>query len=338
MINNYKATDEFWTHQDASAGLTAINGDSLHFISGCYDIFVNHTIGMYQEKRRQGYNPYLTVGNGDHGASGALVMPMAFKWLKYRLKGDASGIRKSPVAAQLNTGAWSFFDEWPPKSTELKYYLSKAEAEGTFAGELISEPSSRADVFSYDYNPENPTPNFVGPCLFLGGAKDNMPFLLKRQNMDEDVVVYTSSQLDDRVIIAGNVEVVLHVSSSLEHADFYARLLDYDCGKNVSLNVCEGLVRISPANQPPKTEDGSFVVQITLTPTFYSFAQGHQVMLQVASGAHPRYTRNPGTGEHISTATKFLRAEQKIFTSPVHLSYVSLPQLLDVVLVSENDI
>ncbi|WP_342354591.1 CocE/NonD family hydrolase C-terminal non-catalytic domain-containing protein [Streptomyces griseofuscus] len=40
-----------------------------------------------------------------------------------------------------------------------------------------------------------------------------------------------------------------------------------------------------------------------LWPAFHRFAAGHRVGIQVAPGAHPGYTRDPGTGEPTLTAT-----------------------------------
>ena len=43
--------------------------------------------------------------------------------------------------------------------------------------------------------------------------------------------------------------------------------------------------------------DGSWPSPFELWPTAHRFAAGHRIRLQVSSGAHPRYARNPGTDE-----------------------------------------
>jgi len=92
--------------------------------------------------------------------------------------------------------------------------------------------------------------------------------------------------------------------------------------------VCEAIIRISPQNQPTKNDDGSFNVTFVLSPAGYKFEATHHIMLQIASGAHPHWTRNPGTGEHISTATEFISSTQVIWMSSTHLSSISLPVML----------
>jgi len=48
------------------------------------------------------------------------------------------------------------------------------------------------------------------------------------------------------------------------------------------------------------------------------------VRLQVSSGAHPRYARNPGTGEDPATASRLLPADQEVFHDPAHVSVLTL--------------
>ena len=54
-------------------------------------------------------------------------------------------------------------------------------------------------------------------------------------------------------------------------------------------------------------------------------AAGHRVAVQVSSGAHPRYARNPGTGEPAATAATTVRAEQEISHGGAHPSAIDLP-------------
>ena len=70
-----------------------------------------------------------------------------------------------------------------------------------------------------------------GNVLVNGGSTDNLPFLLARQNENKDVILFVGSPLKDGLLIAGNVQVTLQVSSSLAYSDFYTKLLDYDSHK-----------------------------------------------------------------------------------------------------------
>jgi uncharacterized protein len=63
---------------------------------------------------------------------------------------------------------------------------------------------------------------------------------------------------------------------------------------------------------------------IDLWPTAHRFRRGHRLRLQVSSGAHPRYARNTGSGESLSSATKLLVAHQSIYHDPDHPSAIVL--------------
>ena len=139
------------------------------------------------------------------------------------------------------------------------------------------------------------------------------------------MLVYTSAPLDHAVEAIGPVSAELYVTSSREHTDFTVRLCDVDpAGK--SRNVCDGLLRLQPG-QPPPGAEGCRRVVIDLWPTAYRFQPGHRLRVQVASGAHPRWARNPGSGEPLATATTLHTADQAVYHDPDHPSAILLPIL-----------
>lgn len=83
------------------------------------------------------------------------------------------------------------------------------------------------------------------------------------------------------------------------------------------LNICDGLLRVEPGcgqRQP----DGSLCLEIDLSATAHRFLVGHRIRLQVSSGAHPRVSRNLGTGEPVLTSTRMVSADQTIFHDAAH--------------------
>jgi len=90
-----------------------------------------------------------------------------------------------------------------------------------------------------------------------------------------------------------------------------------------SLNVCDALIRLAPA-EPERDADGVAAVRFELWPAGHRFAAGHRIRVQVSSGAHPRYARNPGTGEDPVRATRLLPADQEVFHDPGRPSSVTL--------------
>ena len=66
-----------------------------------------------------------------------------------------------------------------------------------------------------------------------------------------------------------------------------------------------------------------------LWPTAHRFAAGHRIRLQVSSGAHPRYARNPGTGEDpaVATAQAMRAVDVEVLRDSARPSALVLPRL-----------
>ena len=57
----------------------------------------------------------------------------------------------------------------------------------------------------------------------------------------------------------------------------------------------------------------------------HCFRRDHRLRIIVASGAHPRYARNTGTGEPFGTTTRLVPVDIEIFHDPGHPSAVHMP-------------
>jgi putative CocE/NonD family hydrolase len=140
-----------------------------------------------------------------------------------------------------------------------------------------------------------------------------------------DVLTFSGPPLQEDMEVIGPVSAELFVRSSLEHTDFFVRLCDVHPDSK-SLNVCDGLLRLFP-DQPATDVEGGCRIVIDLWPTAYRFKQGHRLRVQVSSGAFPRFARNLGTGEPLTTGTTMHAADQQIYHDPQHPSAIILPIL-----------
>ena len=137
------------------------------------------------------------------------------------------------------------------------------------------------------------------------------------------MLTYTTAPLAQAAEAIGVARVELHVRASAPHFDLFARVCDVD-RDGVSRNVCDALERVSP-ERFEHGDDGSWHVAFDLWPMGHRFAAGHRIRLQVASGAHPRYARNPGTGEDPMTATELRAVEVELLHGGQHPSHVVVP-------------
>ncbi len=285
---------------------------------GWYDIFLPWMIKDFAALQDCGKNARIVVGPWTHVniAGGAEGLKDSISWLRSILLNDKSGERESPLKLfVMGAKEWRYYKSWPPEDSEFqRWYLQPG-------GNLAKTPADESEPDSYIYDPENPTPALGGPTLFEFIGYRNNSSIEKR----DDILIFDSALLTESIEIAGPVSAELYISSSLEYTDFFVRLCDlYPSGK--SINICDGLQRIRP-DRYPKADDGTVKVTIEMWPTAYFFRRGHRIRIQVSSGSHPRYARNPGTDESLGSACTLNKAHQKIYHDPIHPSAVILPYI-----------
>lgn len=295
--------DVFWAALDHRSRLTK-HTPPVQFVSGWYDFMLDPLLADYQRLVALGQRPYLTIGTWFHVAEELQRdnLRETLIWMRAKLMGDDTGLRQRPVRLHISgRDAWHEFDAYPPgPATPQTWHIGPK-------GSLGTSPPHRPDSDQYRYDPTDPTPNLGGAIFaFTGaGALDNAP--LERR---DDVCVYTSPVLTSEIAVIGQCRATLHIRASLPHTDVFVRLNDVGTD-GISRNICDGLLRLTPDH--PREADGSWRVEIALHATAHSFLPGHRLRLLIASGAHPRYARNLGTGEPIDQATTMLANDVEIF-------------------------
>lgn len=307
--------DPWWNAADFSASVPEVTAP-VHLVGGWYDLFLPWMLKDYLALRRAGHQPYLTLGPWVHNSLGGMgaALRESLAWFKAHLQGDKSQLREAPVRLfVMGANTWREFPEWPPPGFKpQRWHLHAGRA-------LSPTPPSASEPDRYRYDPADPTPSVGGALLTKeAGVRDN-----RALEQRPDVLTYTSPALEQDLEVIGPVRAELFVRSSLAHTDFFVRLCDVEpSGK--SINLCDGLLRLVPG-QPAAEPDGTLRVAIDLWPTAHRFLKGHRVRLQVSSGAHPRFARNPGTGEPLGTAKRLVAADQTVFHDPDHPSALFLP-------------
>jgi putative CocE/NonD family hydrolase len=307
--------DEYWQPVNYSAQRDEITAPA-YLMGGWYDVFLGWQLKDYQALRAVGRQPYLLVGPWTHiSTSSAMLTQETLAWFSAHLKGDRSRLRELPVRLfVMGANQWRDFADWPPPAQHERWHLQPD-------GALAPTPPSASEPDHYRYDPANPTPAVGGNSLGADqhmGPKDN-----RELEARPDVLVYTSAILEHDLEVIGPVTADLYVHSSLEHTDFFARLCSVEASGK-STNLCDGILRLTPGSVQPEP-DGSLHISVELWPTAYRFLKGQRIRVQVSSGAHPRFVRNPGTGEPLATGTKLCIAEQTVYHDPEHPSALVLP-------------
>jgi putative CocE/NonD family hydrolase len=306
--------DPYWNRRSFSDSLPGVTAP-VSLVGGWHDVFLPAVLRDYVALVKGGQTPYLMIGpwsHSDHGGMAASVRDTLAS-LRAHLLDDRSQLRPAPVRIFIaGAGEWRDLPAWPPPAEPQRWHLHPA-------GKLDPSPAVASEPDRYSYDPADPTPSVGGPSERPGEPQVDNRELESRP----DVLTYTSTPLGRDLDLIGEVAADLFVRSSAGHTDFFARLCDVDPSGR-SINVCDALVRLTPGGAVPDS-DGVVRVRIELWPTAYRFRAGHQLRLQVSSGAHPRYARNPGTGEPLATATMLAVAHQCIYHEPGYPSAVILP-------------
>jgi putative CocE/NonD family hydrolase len=307
--------DLWWKPAVFSEGIDAIEAPAT-MLGGWYDIFLPWQLRDYEALVRAGRRPHLTIGPWVHADREGFAVGLceSLAWFRAHLLGDRSALREAPVRLfVMGSRKWREYPAWPPPGMRQQRWHLQA------GGGLDPRPPSPSAPDRYRYDPADPTPSVGGALLTKeAGPRDNRALEARR-----DVITYTSAPLERDLSVIGPVEAEIFFQSTLPHTDLFARVCDVDpAGRSV--NLCDGLLRLSPG-KPAAGQGGVLRVALDLWPTAHLFRRGHRVRLQISSGAHPRYARNPGTGERLGTATRLLAADQTIHHDPEHPSALLLP-------------
>jgi putative CocE/NonD family hydrolase len=306
--------DPWW--EESNFGGRPENVPPSSFLGGWYDLFLPGQLGDYESVRDAGRVARLTIGPWTHTSPGLFGESVrdGLDWYDTQLGQRRGEESRAPVRVYvMGSREWEEFSHWPPAGTPLPWFLGRW-------GTLGAGPPDASAPDRYHYNPHDPTPAVGGAGLNIGttGRRNQ-----RRRELRHDVLSYTSPVLEEDLTVIGPLTATLYLRSSLEHTDFFVRLCDVS-EKGRSINLSDGIVRLTPGSVD-KDADGVFKLEIPMWPTANTFRAGHRIRLQVSSGAHPLYCRNPGTGEPLATGANMRAADHEVFHDRARPSCLTLP-------------
>lgn len=324
--------DAYWVARDFAAGVGSVAAP-VQLVGGWQDIFLPWMLEDFSALHAAGRAPQLVIGPWTHTSPAMLAAGLhdGLGWLRAHLLGDRRLLApyrvRVFVTGERSGGGWRELDGWPPPgSGERRLWLAAGArlqdtppAEEAGGGDSRGGDEGLGGGDRYRYDPADPTPSLGGPVLLTREPVVDNRALEARP----DVLAYTGAALRETVEAIGPVRVELYVRASSPHFDLFARVCDVDPA-GASWNVCDALVRVAPGRFD-EAADGSARVAFELWPIGHRFAAGHRIRLQVSSGAHPRYARNPGTGEDLATATALRPVDVAVLHDSRHPSVLVLP-------------
>lgn len=259
-------------------------------------------------------------------------------------------------------GEWKTAEEWPlPDAEPTRLY-----AHGD--GRLADEPPMADDAATtYEFDPTDPVPTIGGNTSSYASFEQREESLLElpleerprinitgsggydqRTRPDtfgaeppygplarrDDVVVFRTESLDERVRLTGPVTVRLYASTNAPDTDFTAKLIDeYPSDSeltdgfalNLSDTICRARYR-NRADEATFVESGEvYEYELELYPTANVFKPGHRIRLDISSSNFPRFDVNPNTGGPLYGDRTHETARNTIHHDANHPTHVELP-------------
>jgi hypothetical protein len=316
----FDGNDPHWAPLDFSYLLEEATLPPLLLIDGWYDYHRPYTWADFLRLQARREGDRVVVGPWSHLIDPIRANLETLAWFERHLRqvSTPANTTAAPIALHVNPDAgWRELTVWPVPSTTVRHwYLAPAGA----LRETAPGQDGPAQADQYTYDPADPTPA-VGLASFAPvealAEADNRALEARA-----DVLVYTSGELSAPLTLIGEVTADLWVTSSTPHTDFYARITDvHPDGR--SLAIAQALLRLDSKELTDPA--APLPISLNLGPVAHRLAQGHRLRLQIASGAHPFYVRNLGTGEPISSATDMTTARQNVYYgSTVHPSGITV--------------
>jgi len=341
--------DSYWQPWSIRRRWSQVTVPALNF-DGWYDLFLNGAIENFVGMRKNAgsqaardgqrlvIGPWVhlgwqqKVGDIDFGPDAVSPMPDLMKrWYDYWLKGIQNGVDKEPRVRVFVMGAnkWRSSNEWPIEGTEYrKYYLHSKGAANTASGDGVLQtkrPDAAGPADKYKYDPKEPVPSIGGRFqqVVPPGPRDQRPVLTR-----PDVLVYTTTPLENDTEVTGPIEVTLYAASSAPDTDFSAKLDDvYPDGTSmlISYGIQRARYRESQARATLIKPRKVYTYTINVWPTSNLFKAGHQIRLEVSSSNFPMFDRNPNTGHPFAQDAELRIAEQTIYHDKDRPSAITLP-------------
>jgi putative CocE/NonD family hydrolase len=283
--------DEFWEgyrYVDALHNVTC----PVLLSGGWQDLFLRQTLEQWRTLDANGEDLEVVVEGWTHVDMGKMLgssySNRVLSWIDRLLAGGTPVAAESNYEVQVVGGKkeWRSIEQWPPAATVTTYFLQPDKA--------LSRQLAPEGVAHFVFDPASPTPSIGGHTMATdAGVKVNNDVEAR-----DDVLVFTSEELIDDLVVIGHPTVVLDIESSDTEHDVFVRLCDVD-RKGRSRNVTDEIVRRRASDFGGATS-GREVLTIEMQGTAHRFSRGHRIRLQVSGGAFPRYSANQGSARDAS--------------------------------------
>ena len=357
QLTEHPNYDEFWQKRSILPHLTNIKANVMT-VGGWFDAEdLYGPLNIYKtiEKNNPGLFNVLVMGPFDHGgwsrdyAPIQVVGNVAFgeniadfyqreiemPFFRHFLKGASEAPKYEAMVFDTGKKTWQAFSKWPPtNSVTGKMYLRAnrqltieppAENEPSFT-EFVSDP-----IAPVPYRKREDIKLQFTPRYYM---TDDQRFATARGNTRGDVLVFSSSVLQQDFTMSGELLAHLNVSTTGTSADWVVKLIDVypddhpqvpgtppgvvlaGYQQMVRSEVIRGRFRNSYVDPEPFVPNEVAEVKLPLQDIFHTFKKGHRIMVHVQSTWFPLIDRNPQKyvpNIFEAKAEDFIRATHRVY-------------------------
>lgn len=354
--------DEYWRTLAVNRRYASIEVPALN-VGGWYDLFLAGTLENYARVRaaaateaaREGTR--LVIGPWAHGtAFGPFpdhrfkefgseqqldVSALQIRFFAHHLAGEQNGAGEEPPVRIFVMGEnrWRDEPDWPlARAREQRWFLRGGPGEQGHGGEderggvLSPEAPGGEPPDEYTYDPREPAPTVGGPTSLPGGLlrTNSGPLDQRKLEAREDVLVYSSRALEQRLEVTGPLTLVLYAASTAPDTDFIGKLCDVSPDGRSRI-LAESVLRARYRNgyeSAQLLQAGEICrYEIDLVATSNVFLPGHRIRVLVTSSSFPRFDRNANSGLPLGADSEqdLRSARQTIFHDDARASHIVLP-------------
>ena len=247
------------------------------------------------------------------------------RWFDYWLKGKQNGVDKdAPVRIfVMGDNEWRDEQHWPLRYAGERILFLTSEGRANTPkgnGRLTEKAPQSLGIDRYEYDPRNPVPSL--------GDGNRQPTNRRKLADREDILVYETEPLAERIEVTGNPTVELYASSSAPDTDWYLWLIDvYPDGTAREVSVGKVRARYRDGFDEPKLTKPDEIVKYTIrmNPTSNAFLPGHRIRIDITSSDFPNYDRNHNTVADQYADATLVTAKQTIYHGAERATRIILP-------------
>ncbi|OME70062.1 hypothetical protein BSK65_14255 [Paenibacillus odorifer] len=245
------------------------------------------------------------------------------RWFDRFLKGIQNGIDQEPRASYYVVGEnqWRTSEDWTPvEATTTPFYLSSAGRanSGQGDGKLLTAPEEHSPEDTYVYNPNDP----------MNDSGEREPENLRKYELRNDILVYTSEVLTEELTIAGELSAVIYAASTGKDTDWVVTLSDVN-EHGDSIRLSNYIVRAKYRHgfdAPELLTPGQVEAYDIFMPNIaHRFAVAHRIRFSITSSSKFVAFPNTNTGGNPYEDSEAITVLQTVYHNSEYPSHVKLP-------------